>query len=83
MIILHNHARDNSDYLAYKTSVQVVSNQSIFHKIRVQRSLISQPALWASCSQDVLAGRSFLLAQKFSMFYGAPVNQFQRKDKFH
>lgn len=41
---------------------------------RVQGSLIFQPALWASCSQDVLAQRSFILTQKFSMFYSAPVN---------
>ena len=44
------------------------------HGRRVQRSLIFQPALQASCSQDVLARRSFLLARKFSMFYSAPVN---------
>ena len=32
---------------------------------RVQRSLLFQPALRESCSQDVLARRSFLPAQKF------------------
>ena len=41
---------------------------------RVQRSLIFQPTLRASCSQDVLARRSFLVAGKFSVFYIATVN---------
>ena len=49
-----------------------------FHS-RVQRSLSFQPALRASCSQDVLAQRLFLLAQKFSMFYSAPINYFKEK----
>ena len=41
---------------------------------RVQRRSIFQPALRASCSRDVLARKSFLLARKFSVFYSAPVN---------
>ena len=35
---------------------------------RVQRSLIFHPTFRASCSQDVLARRSFLLARKLLMF---------------
>ena len=36
--------------------------------VRVQRSLIFQPDLWASWSQDVLARRSFLLPKNFQCF---------------
>ena len=48
-------------------NIHVHCTQSTLHMHRVQRSLIFQPALQSSCSQDVLA-------RKFSMFYSAPVN---------
>ena len=53
---------------------------NFINQVRVQRNLNFQPALRASCGQDVLAQRSFLLARKFSMFYSAHVNYFFKEN---